>query len=146
MVGSSRRERTRILVLSSADLARDWAAEIRAEFLVEILEPPRPGLIMTQVRETARRSVFHLGEVLVTECKVRVAGTPGLGIVRGWNDSMAENLAIIDAACRGALPVAERWNGRLAEALAALEARLTRERVLLEATRVDFQTMDTGTP
>jgi alpha-D-ribose 1-methylphosphonate 5-triphosphate synthase subunit PhnG len=101
---------------------------------------------MTQVRETARRSVFHLGEVLVTECKVRVAGTPGLGIVRGWNDSMAENLAIIDAACRGALPVAERWNGRLAEALAALEARLTRERVLLEATRVDFQTMDTGTP
>ena len=143
-MGISRRERTRVLVLSSADLAQVWAAEIRGELPVEILEPPRPGLIMAQVRETARRSVFHLGEVLVTECKVRVAGTPGLGVVRGWNEALAENLAVIDAACRGSLPVAERWNGRLVEALAALEARLAGERLMLEATRVDFQTMDTG--
>ncbi|MEI8096017.1 MAG: phosphonate C-P lyase system protein PhnG [Spirochaetales bacterium] len=140
----TRRERTRLLVLSPPELARELAQEVRALHLVEVLEPARAGLVMAQVLETARRSVFHLGEVLVSECKVRVSGTLGLGLVKGWNEDLAEDLAVVDAAYRAGLPVTEGWNGRLDDAGTALEARLADERRLLETTRVDFQTMDTG--
>ena len=139
----NRRRRTRILVLSGA-LRRDWAAAIRQTRRVEILEPPRAGLVMAQVRESARKMVFALGEVLVTEAKARVDGRVGLGLVRGWDEAAAEDLAVIDAACRAATAAEERWSDRLVEAEAALEAELAAERRRLEATRVDFQTMDQG--
>lgn len=99
---------------------------------------------MAQVRESARRSVFNLGEVLVTEAKARVAGQVGLGLVRGWDEEAAEELAIIDAACRAGVAQEELWWARLVDAEATLEDERAAERRRLEATRVDFQTMDQG--
>jgi alpha-D-ribose 1-methylphosphonate 5-triphosphate synthase subunit PhnG len=144
MLRPSRRERTRVLILGSPDLALGWAAEIRAQHRVEILQAPRAGLVMAQVRESARRSVFNLGEVLVTEAKVRVDGFPGLGLVRGWDESLAESLAIIDAGCRAQISLTQAWEEKLVEASKILDERLSEERRRLETTRVDFQTMDTG--
>ena len=137
-----RRRRTRILVLGPASLRRAWADEIRALHTVETLEPARAGLVMTQVRESARRGLFFLGEVLVTEAKVRVAGVPGLGLLRGWDEAGAADLAVIDAAERAGLTLPTPWYNRLLDAETALEAARARERAAVEATRVDFQTMD----
>lgn len=137
-----RRRRTRILVLGDPQLCRSWADDIRSRHVVETLEPARAGLVMVQVRESARRSVFHLGEVLVTEAKVRVASRPGLGLLRGWDPERAVDLAVIDAACRAGLPEAQQWLPRLVAAEAQLEVRLADERSLLDTTKVDFQTMD----
>jgi alpha-D-ribose 1-methylphosphonate 5-triphosphate synthase subunit PhnG len=97
---------------------------------------------MTLVRESARRSVFPLGEVLVTEAKVRVEGASGLGLVRGWDEAGAEDLAIIDASCRADLAVNLPWWEKLVAAEAQMEADRAVERTILETTRVDFQTMD----
>jgi alpha-D-ribose 1-methylphosphonate 5-triphosphate synthase subunit PhnG len=138
----TRRRRTRILVLGPASLRRAWAAEIRSLHAVETLEPPRAGLVMGKVRESARRGLFYLGEVLVTEAKVRVAGAPGLGLLRGWDEEGAVDLAVIDAAERAGLKLPTPWLDRLIEAETALEGERATQRFAIEATRVDFQTMD----
>lgn len=137
-----RQRRTRILVLGDPHVSHEWAEMLRERYPVQVLEPARAGLVMVQVRETARRSVFHLGEVLITEAKVRVAETSGLGLLRGWDPERATDLAVIDAACRAGLPEIAAWETRLLEAEAHLDAQLADERALLETSRVDFQTMD----
>jgi len=142
----TRRRRTRILTLGPASLRREWADEIRARHAVETLEPARAGLVMAKVRESARRGLFHLGEVLVTEAKVRVAGAPGLGLLRGWDEAGAEDLAVIDAAERAGLTLPTPWYDKLVAQEAALTAQLAHERAALDATKVDFQTMDQVDP
>lgn len=142
----SRQRRTRILVLSPPELRQTWAEQIRRSHNVEILEPSRAGLVLVQVRESARRTAFSLGEVLVTEAKARVAGSPGLGLLRGWDETGAEDLAVIDAACRSGVADWADWGPRLAAAEGALETLWADERRRLSATRVDFQTLDQETP
>ncbi len=58
---------------------------------------------MIKMRETAKRELFYLGEVLVTEAKVSINGTLGMGIVVGDNEELALNLAIIDCATNAIL-------------------------------------------
>ena len=38
---------------------------------------------MVKVRESAQRTLFYLGEVLITECKVMINGFLGIGMVKG---------------------------------------------------------------
>jgi len=140
----TRKRRTRVLVLSEPALRAGLADEVRALATVEVTSEPRVGLVLATVRESARRSLFHLGEVLVTEAKVRVAGFSGLGLVRGRDRVAALELALIDAAWVASLPFVATWTARLEAAERVLEARLDREQAALAATRVEFETLDQG--
>jgi alpha-D-ribose 1-methylphosphonate 5-triphosphate synthase subunit PhnG len=142
----TRKRRTRVLVLGDPDLRKSLADEVRACCAVEEITPARVGLVLVTVRESARRSLFHLGEVLVSEAKVRVSGTPGLGLVRGRDLEAAVDLAVVDAACSAKLPLTDSWSERLEKAEADLEANLNREQVVLSRTRVEFETLDSGVP
>jgi alpha-D-ribose 1-methylphosphonate 5-triphosphate synthase subunit PhnG len=138
-----RKRRTRILVDGDPAVRRRLADSIRSSREVIELESPNNGLVMITMRETARRRLFHLGEVMVTEAKVEIDGTVGLGIITGDNPDAAADLAVIDAACNAGLPECDSWTA----ILAAEEARLGRVRRSEEArlleTRVRFETMDT---
>lgn len=89
-------------------LAAKLARMIEDQLRVEVLSAPRQGLVMCEVRDTARCSRFYMGEALMTECRVLVSGpgagqeAEGLGAVLGVDDGLAYSLAVIDAAC--ALP------------------------------------------
>jgi alpha-D-ribose 1-methylphosphonate 5-triphosphate synthase subunit PhnG len=138
----NRRRRTEILVEGRPELRRDLAAEVaRVEDILDI-EPPRDGLVMIQKRESGRRSLFYLGELLVSEARVRLAGSIGLGIIAGDQPEAARDLAIVDAAFNASLPLTEEWIPRLLDE----EDRLRRERILRERqileTRVSFDTME----
>ena len=109
MSAMKRNRRTRILVNGAAKLRSSMAAAIIASNTVLEIEPPTEGLVMLTVRETARGSLFHLGELLVTESKARIGQTLGLGIVAGSNPKAAWELAVIDAAFNAALPQTEGW-------------------------------------
>lgn len=142
----TRKRRTRILILSPAGLRDELALQVRQAAPVEVLSPPRAGLVLATVRESARRSLFHVGEVLVTEAKVRVAGVAGLGLLRGHDEAGALALALIDAAYNADLPLVGSWARRLEAAERDLEAALDREQADLAATRVEFETLDQGAP
>ncbi|GIP25071.1 phosphonate C-P lyase system protein PhnG [Paenibacillus sp. J23TS9] len=137
-----RRQRTEILIEGSRDLATSMAQDIADRYKVKLVEQPSQGLVMVKVRETAKRSLFYLGEVLVSECKAQVGGSLGIGLVKGHDHELAYQLAIIDAAYQAGLEETRAWD----QALLAEEARIVamRSRVFSEIakTKVDFETMD----
>lgn len=140
----NRRRRTEILINGSRDIAARLAREILDRYEVRTVEEPNGGLVMLKVRETARKRLFYLGEVLVTECKVRLGGKIGLGIVAGDDPELAYHLAVIDAACKAGVRETEGWNAVLedeAENIAARRAAFDRG---VLRTRVNFEIMREG--
>lgn len=140
----TRLRRTRTLILGASETRQALAQEVRALYTVEVIQPPRLGLVLATLRESARRSLFHVGEVLVSEAKVRVDGVAGLGLIRGNDFEAASDLAVIDAAWNAQLSLTEGWERRLVEAEAVLEASLDAEQAALATTRVEFETLDQG--
>lgn len=137
-----RRQRTEILIEGSRNLAAGMAHDIADRYEVKLVEQPSQGLVMVKVRETAQRSLFYLGEVLVSECKAQVEGSMGIGVVKGHDHELAYQLAIIDAAYQAGLQETRAWD----QALRAEEARISTMRSQffreIATTKVDFETMD----
>lgn len=138
----NRRRRTEILIRGNKCLAKKLAEDIKNKYEVRSIEDPNNGLVMIKMRETAKRELFYLGEVLVTEAKVYVNGSLGLGIVAGDEYKLANNLAIIDGAYKGNLEEIREW-----EELLLKEEELIKEKEKIETkkileTKVDFSNMD----
>lgn len=137
-----RGERTRVLIDGDPDLRRQLANEVRAAYEVEVLQPPRRGLVMVPLRETARRARFYLGEVLVSEARVRLAGAFGLGLLVGDDAEAALDLATVDAAWSAGVPESRAWHERLRQEARRLSRQRAGEEERLLRTRVAFETME----
>lgn len=137
-----RKQRTEILINGSQELAESFAYEIEKNYPVTVIQEPENGLVMLKVRETSKKSLFYLGEVLVTECKAMVEGNIGIGMVKGHHPELAYHLAVIDAAFLGKLPETERWTESLEKEKRNIEEiRRTKNEAILK-TKVSFETMD----
>ncbi len=137
-----RRRRTEILVNGAKELAAQLAEEITRRYDVKTIEAPNHGLVMIKARETSKKSLFYIGEVFVTECKVQIHDAIGLGILKSDDRQHAYHLAVIDAAYQADLPETTGWTDRLLAAEAAwLDRRLAAQRGVLQ-TKVNFETMD----
>ncbi len=116
--------------------------ELFAAQEIAVTRPPRSGLIMMTATDSFTTD-FHLGEVLVTEAAVTVAGNEGFGMVIGEEPRKALARAAADALLRAGRPE------KLCESvLACLEhshlrqaARRSQEAALTAATRVSFDLM-----
>jgi alpha-D-ribose 1-methylphosphonate 5-triphosphate synthase subunit PhnG len=137
-----RKKRTEILINGSRKLAETLAQEITDKYEVIVIEEPNDGLVMVKMRETAKKSLFYLGEVFVSECKVQISGCLGIGIVAGHHPELSRQLAIIDAAYNAGLKETESWE----KELLAEEERVMNKRMMFNSgvlrTKVDFETMD----
>lgn len=137
-----RRKRTEILVQSNGNLAKELATSITTQYSCYELAAPEQGMIMVKMRESAKNSLFYLGEVLITEAKVEIAGEIGTGLLVGVDELRAKHLAIIDAAYKAQLPEVENWTPRLI----AEEQKITQDRAQQQAelfkTKVTFETME----
>lgn len=138
----NRKRRTMILIKGKPELAKKLAQEIVAKYEVKILEKPHSGLIMVKMRESARQSLFYLGEILVTECKVQIDGVLGIGIVQDLERERAYHLAVIDAAYNASLEEVKAWEPVLLAEEKEIETRERREMAGVLKTKVDFATMD----
>jgi alpha-D-ribose 1-methylphosphonate 5-triphosphate synthase subunit PhnG len=137
-----RKQRTEILIRGRAVLAADLAEQIRSTYALEVIEDPNEGLVMVKMRENAQNFLFYIGEVYVTECKVRLQGIVGVGIVRGHQPELATNLAIIDAAYRARLTETADWLPRLQQEQEDIQQQEAHQTQLLRATQVNFETME----
>ncbi|GBF34014.1 hypothetical protein DCCM_3125 [Desulfocucumis palustris] len=137
-----RRKRTEILLKGSREIAKKLAEGIINNYNVKTIEEPDNGLVMVKVRETARKSLFYLGEVLITECKVMLNGHLGIGIVKGQEPEHAYYLAIIDAAYNAALPETEDWTRTLLLEEEKIKQNYETFKNNVLKTKVSFQTMD----
>jgi alpha-D-ribose 1-methylphosphonate 5-triphosphate synthase subunit PhnG len=71
---------------------------------VAVITPPTVGMVMARAADGARGEVFNLGEVLVTEARVSVAGHEGWGMVIGRAPDHALSVAIVDAGLEAGHP------------------------------------------
>lgn len=92
----NRREMTAVLAGASSEEVKAAAAGIRDKYEIQILKQPQKTLVMVKVRESVKKSLFYLGEVLATECMVTVNGAKGASVMAGDDFEKCINAAIID--------------------------------------------------
>ena len=138
----NRRKRTKILIDGSRNFTRELVSEIARNYDIHVLSTPQQALTMVKLRETAQKSLFYIGEVLVTETKVKIENTLGIGIVVGYEEEFSYQLAVIDAAYEANLVETEKWTLLFEDE----EKRIYENRLLKEAsilkTKVNFEMMD----
>jgi alpha-D-ribose 1-methylphosphonate 5-triphosphate synthase subunit PhnG len=100
----------------------------------------RTGLVMLPYTDSAQGTVFHLGEVLVSEGHIRTGnGVEGYGMVLGRDVEFALGVAVLDAALTAGTMV-EAITAFLVEQGAAQAAADRDELRMIEATRVEMET------
>lgn len=105
-----------------------------------VISGPTVGMVMARVIEDARNEVFNLGEVLVTECQVRIGGEGGWSMLLGSRPAATLAAATIDAALATNPETAGVVDARLRELIARHDADLAVRRSELAPTRVRFET------
>lgn len=97
-----------LTILTHADAE---AVKLQADALLDQLAPVtvlvnRTGLVMLPYTDTVRGSRFHLGEVLVSEARVRIGtGAEGYAVCLGRDLVQALAIALIDAALTAGVAV-----------------------------------------
>lgn len=137
-----RKQRTKILIKGSTEIPQRLAKEIIDQYDVEHIEEPNHGLIMVKMREIAQKSLFYLGEIFVTECKVRIHDVIGIGIVRGDQPKLAYELAVIDAAYNAGLKETKDWKELLLAEEQKIQQKKNQFKSKVLKTKVNFETLD----
>lgn len=135
----SHSEMMEVLARSDAEKLKAFADPLVAKLdTIEVIEN-RTGLVMLPMRDTARGTHFHLGEVLMSEARISVDGVEAFGMRRGRDLEAAMAMAVVDA-CVSLGREAARCADFIAAEARRLEAedRETLRRV--EATRVNMET------
>lgn len=105
---------------------------------IDVIEN-RTGLVMLPMRDTAKGTHFHLGEVLVSEARISALGCDGYGMRRGRDLETAMAMALVDLAV--AAGVAARECGDFLRSEQDAQAAEDDDRLRrIEATRVDMET------
>ena len=156
----SRTRRTRILIDGDPALAQHICAQIERHYVVDLISGPQEVLVMNLVRETARQTLFNLGEALLVECRVEIRAkacgreadpgasttAQGIGLLLGRDRCRAYELAVIDAAFAlpEAAPEQEQWIRLLEQEEGFLEELRRKGQEILEMTHVEFNSMLTA--
>ncbi len=136
-----RRRYTKALVDCGREEAIQFAEEITEKYEIEMISEPKEALVMVKMREHAQNGLFFLGEVLITECKLRIEGKVGLGLIKGNDPEFAKALAIIDAAFQSELSEVITMIPVIEALEQENEKRYLREVDMLAKTKVQFELM-----
>lgn len=104
----------------------------------------RTGIAMLPYHDSAKGVIFHLGEILMAEARIRVV-TPagceaeGYGACLGRDTRHALAMAVLDVALRSGVE-AERIEAFVAHHAAVLDAQARDLLARVEATRVNMET------
>lgn len=137
-----RRRRTEILIQGDRRLAKELADSIAETYGCREISPPQQAMTMVKMRESAKNSLFYIGEVLITEVKMEIEGRIGIGIVAGIEEELSRQLAIIDAAYKAELPETGGWEAKLEEEERNIGRKRARQQAELFETKVSFETME----
>lgn len=140
----NRKERTRVLVDGNRKMLSRMASEAEQHFAVAVVKEPAEELVMLKMREDAQRSLFYLGEALMTSCTVRIGSAHGYGLVLGEDRKKARDLAVVDAvyAAGGNELLLRGWDEALVEEQHRLDERARKLSEALLRTQIDFSTME----
>lgn len=113
--------------------------ELQQQYPVTIVKKPEKSLTMIRMREPVKKSLFYLGEAIITEAVVTLEGTVGTAVTMGDDFEKTLYMAVIDAAeNRGVFA----HNDLLLEWEQAQQRRIAQENAMFQKTKVDFHSMD----
>ena len=134
-----------VLAKSNADAIESVWDEVPDKPEWDCIRPPEVGMVMVRARAGGTGQRFHMGEMTVTRCVVRLdAGNVGHAYVAGRDSRHAELAAVIDALMQQPARQSELRRivvDPLETALAEERGRTARRTA---ATKVDFFTMVRG--
>ena len=104
-----------------------------------VIRPPEVGMAVLQVREPVEQSRFYLGEVLVTECTVEVAGVPGWSMRAGDDRIAALAAALLDAVAAAELPARAEIDAVCAQIAERREQQDAAQWAEIKSTTVSFE-------
>ncbi|MBU2937737.1 MULTISPECIES: phosphonate C-P lyase system protein PhnG [Pacificibacter] len=128
-------------ILARADAAalKALGEDLAIDFSdVEVVHS-RTGLVMLPLRDTAKGTAFHLGEVLVSEAHIRRGIHEGYGLRKGLDLEASMAMALVDIALASGTKV-EICHDFLRDADAQHRDADTETLRRIEATRVDMET------
>ncbi len=134
--------RTKILIEVGHKEAFEMADEVMDKYEVHEILAPRQGLVMVKMRESAKNSLFYIGEVLITETKVKLGDSFGVGMLMEDNNELSKALAVIDAAYKENLPETKKWQETLNMLEQKLNNKIKEIKCSIERTKVNFETMN----
>ena len=97
-----KRRISRILARADGAAVKRLADEIKAVQSPVIVKAPEKSLAMIRMREPVQESLFYLGEVIVCEAIVDLAGKKGVAVLMGDDFDKVLDMAVIDAASSSA--------------------------------------------
>ncbi|MDY7083428.1 MAG: phosphonate C-P lyase system protein PhnG [Halobacteria archaeon] len=109
---------------------------------VEVLQEPKPQLVMQRVEEPVEAKPFNLGEVLVTAAEVEIEGEKGFAMVAGKAKRKTLSGAIVDAAVEAELPEVNEAEEVLEAGIADRKQRRSTQWSESRATAVEFESME----
>ncbi|WP_207591560.1 phosphonate C-P lyase system protein PhnG [Halomontanus rarus] len=131
-----------IAACEGAVLARLANEILESDPPLDVLQEPKPQLLMQRVREPVERRPFNLGEVVVTPAEVELGGERGFAMRPGKAERAAFSGAIVDAAIAGGHDRRATMTDELAAAAERREAERRRAWNESRHTAVEFETLE----
>lgn len=143
MTPYERADWARLLCALPAAEVKQAATDLMRRHTVEDLTLPQAGLGLLQLRDSALRDAYFLGEIPLAHAHVRVTTIEGQQAEGGAQllddrSGLARAVAILDAVLAGRLPGAEAVASLLERGRQCCEVLAAERRAQLAATRVDF--------
>lgn len=134
-----RKKRFEILARADSATLSPIAEEVLRTAKVDVLKKPETSLVMLRALDSITGDPFNMGEVLVTECEVRLGNHVGYSLIMGEEPERALAAAIIDAALESGRASAPSIEGKLWQEEQRLRTERRQENALIGRTRVNFE-------
>ena len=92
---------SRISAFAETALLQNLAEKAAGKRDILFLKKPEKTMVLLQVKEPVKQSLFYLGEMLAVHCIVELAGVRGASVLMGDDFPKAEAAAVLDAAHSG---------------------------------------------
>jgi len=126
---------------SMDDTVVEQVLSLFADEDITVSSVPRTGLVMLTVKDSFDTD-FHLGEVLVTDARVKCCGVEGFGMVVGESPRKAIARAAADAVLRASsCDLKDRLTAMILREQSERNRRHSESASLVAATKVNFDLM-----
>ncbi len=100
----TKKEMTKAFALAQTQRLQPMYDKLLATYTVKLVKPPYKTLVMLKARESAKNSLFYLGEALASSCVVQVEGHKGFALALGDDFNKVTMMAVLDGAVQAGLP------------------------------------------
>lgn len=133
-----------IMANTKTDVLKDMAKKITDQHEITIVKEPSKTLTMVKMREPVKKSLFYIGEVMVSECIVEMKGIKGMAITMGDDFKKVLYMAIIDCGFNNGLMEMHEIEDKLRLLESKQTKKIEKENALHLKTMVNFNTMNGG--